>query len=175
VGRRILYIAQSLDGFIADAEGGVSWLDPYQSGDEDYGYAEFLAGVEAILMGSRTYLQVLDFGSWPYPGTPAWVVTHRELPVPAAADVRFAAGPMTDVLRDVQEDTPGDCWIVGGAEVVGQLIAEDLLDAIVLFVAPVLLGSGVRLFPANRDLALELTGARTYQSGLVELRYRRAC
>ena len=74
----ILYIAVSVDGYIADADGGVGWLPSGDGGGDDYGYAGFYAGVDAIVMGRRTYEQVRGFGvAWPYPGKPAYVFTNR--------------------------------------------------------------------------------------------------
>ena len=75
----ILYIASSLDGFIAGINGDISWLDAYQVEGEDYGYSEFLKTIDIIVMGSKTYEQVLNFGSWPYEGIKTYVMTKRKL------------------------------------------------------------------------------------------------
>ena len=85
-----LYIAASVDGYIADANGGVTWLPSGDSNGNDYGYAAFYASVDALLMGRRTYDQVLTFGEWPYPGKPAYVFT-RHPPAAAPPGVEFVS------------------------------------------------------------------------------------
>jgi dihydrofolate reductase len=75
----IYYVASSLDGYIATPDGGIAWLAPFESAGEDYGYAAFYASVDALLLGSRSYEQVLGFPSWPYPGKPCWVFSRRVL------------------------------------------------------------------------------------------------
>ncbi|MGB3312692.1 MAG: hypothetical protein WBG32_02970 [Nodosilinea sp.] len=79
----VLYIATSLDGFIATPEGGIDWLAAIEIPEEDYGYEAFYSSIDAIVMGRRTYDQVLSFGDWPYPGKPSYIMTHQPLsPLP---------------------------------------------------------------------------------------------
>ena len=75
----VLYIATSVDGYIATADGSVDWLSEVNDSDEDYGYDQFYAGVDALVMGSKTYEQVLTFGDWPYPDKPVYVMSQRQL------------------------------------------------------------------------------------------------
>jgi dihydrofolate reductase len=175
VARIQLYIAQSLDGYIADSEGGVEWLEAFQSeaGDgEEHGYADFLAGVRAVAMGSVTYMQLLSWDiEWPYPGLPAWIFTHRELPVAKGADIRFASGPVEQVVAEMERATEGNIWLVGGGALVKQFIDARLLDELILFVVPVLLGAGIPLFQGTAPARATLTGTKQHPSGLVELRY----
>ena len=93
------YLAQSLDGYLAEADGGIDWLEDYEGEAElagadllDGSYEEFIAGIGALAMGSATYEFVLGVGSWPYEGLPTWVFTSRELPAMEGADIRFASG-----------------------------------------------------------------------------------
>lgn len=167
-----LYIAQSLDGYIADEAGGVEWLESRGQGG-DFGYHEFLEAVGAIAMGAATYEQIVGWDiAWPYPGKPTWVFTHRELPVPEGADVRFTDRPAAEVVAEIERETDGNVWLVGGGELARQWIDERVLDELILFVVPLLLGGGVRLFGHTRETDLELTDARSYPNGFVELRYR---
>lgn len=96
----ILYIASSLDGYIARADGSVDWLSLVDNQETDYGYSEFYARVDAIAMGSRTYEQVLDFDDWPYPGKPTFVFTHRPF-APIEQDVTLTDRSPDEFLSEL--------------------------------------------------------------------------
>ncbi len=168
---RQLYIAQSLDGYIADEEGGVRWLEE-AGGGEDYGYSEFYSRVGAVALGAATYEQIL---AWGVPGydVPTWVFTHRELAVPPDADVRFTDRAPSEVVAEMDEAAgEKNVWLVGGAALAAQWIDERLLDELILFVVPLLLGGGIRLFGDTVRTEVELLEAKAYRTGFVELRYR---
>ncbi len=167
-----LYIATSLDGFIADRDGGVGWLDAVatESG-EDYGYADFYASVGALVMGRVTYEQVLGFGDWPYPGKPTFVFSHAP-PEGEHPDVTFVSGDPAEVVASLREQVDGDLWLVGGGGLVASFRAAGLIDEYILSVIPVLLGEGIPLFEgAQPHAALRLVEAQSYASGVVQLRY----
>ena len=168
-----LYIAASLDGFIATEDGGVEWLDEYASDDEngDGGSFEaFFAGVDCLVMGSRTYEQILSFDEWPYGEKPTFVVTGRDLPL-ATDRVELVAGDLREVV-DGLEERYDRIWLVGGAALAQSFLREGLIDEIRLTVVPVLLGSGIRLFADDgAERALETLECTSFESGLVELRY----
>ena len=168
--RIVYYVAASLDGFIADSSGGVDWLP--DSDSSHYGYAEFYAGVEALVMGRRTYDQVLSFGDWPYSGKPAYVFTKSprrdELP-----EVRFVEGSAVDFYREIAERYSGTVWLVGGADLADHFRQSGLIDEYQVFVIPIVLGQGVPLFGGPGMLTLlELESARAHADGVVQLRYR---
>ena len=164
------YVAASLDGFIADAAGGVGWLPDPES--DDYRYAEFFAGVEALVMGRRTYDQALSFGEWPYPGKPAYVFT-RSPPSEGPQGVRFVRGNAVDLAQDIADRHAGTVWLVGGANLADQFRQANLIDELFVFVIPVILGEGVPLFGgAGLHTPLELNSAQTYADGVVQLHYR---
>ena len=168
--RVVYYVAASLDGFIADASGGVGWLP--DGGSDDYGYAEFYAGVDALVMGRRTYDQVIGFGEWPYPGKATYVFTHS--PPPEGPDgVRFFLGTTQEFIRDVAAQYAGMVWLVGGGDLADQFRQAGIIDEYQVFVIPIVLGQGVPLFggPGSPTL-LELESAQTYADGVVQLRYR---
>jgi dihydrofolate reductase len=166
------YIAASLDGYIADPSGGVDWLERFQGGDDNYGYEEFFSRLGAIVVGATTYEQIPDLGGWPYGEVPGWVFTHRELPVWHGADVRFAGGSPAEVLGEIQREVDGNVWLVGGADLVRQFVDAGLLDELILFVVPLLLGSGIPLFRDTARVDAELIEAQARGFGLVELRYK---
>ena len=173
-----LYIAISLDGYIADVDGGVGWLPSGDggSGGDDYGYAGFYAGVDAIVMGRRTYEQVRGFGvPWPYPGKPAYVFTNRMADEAAPAGVEFIRADAAAFVRDVAGCYAGIIWLVGGADLGEQFRIAGLIDEYRVFVIPVILGQGVPLFSGTggaAPTALRLVDTQAFADGVVMLRYR---
>jgi dihydrofolate reductase len=173
------YLAQSLDGYLAETDGGIDWLEGYEGRAElpdadllDGTYDEFMAGVGALAMGSTTYEFLLGLDRWPYEGLPAWVFTSRELPLIEGADIRFASGPVAPRHAEMTAAAgERDVWLVGGGDLAVQFAAEGLIDELILTVVPVLLGSGLPTFAGRLAQVLTLTGARPYANGMVELRY----
>ncbi len=164
-----VYIAASLDGYIATTDGGVDWLAPYTT--EDYGYEAFLAEVGAIIMGRATFDQVHGFGPWPYPGRRTIVLTSRPMEAPAEG-AEPAAGPPSEVLAALTPTVAGDIWLHGGAQTIAGFLDLGAVDRIELFVIPVLLGDGVRLFGRRRSLqGLRLVAAEPAPRGVVRLLY----
>ena len=166
------YVAASLDGYIADAGGGVGWLP---EGDaDDYGYADFYANVDALLIGRRTYDQVLEFGQWPYPGKPAYVFTGHP-PDANPYGVEFVRSDPADFVRNVASQYHGTIWLVGGANLAEQFRRAGLIDDYLIHVMPIALGRGVPLFAGGGPhTPLALVETRAYDDGLVMLHYRRA-
>ena len=122
-----LFIATSLDGFIAERDGGVDWLFT----DNDYGYTSFFDSIETLIMGRRTYEQVLGFGEWPYGEKPTYVFT-RGAPGGDHPHVEFVssdAGPLVEKLR---HRSSGDIWLVGGAALVSVFRELHLIDEYIL-------------------------------------------
>jgi dihydrofolate reductase len=155
----VYYVAASADGFIATADGGVDWLSPFEGGDDDYGYAAFLAGVDAILLGRTTYEQVLTFGDWPYAGKTSWVFSHRAQ-ADIAERVTITSDTPSDVAAMLDEAGVSRAWLVGGGELAGSFARADLITGYIISVMPVLLGNGVRLLGrqgAPGQLALDST------------------
>lgn len=170
--RTIYYVASSLDGFIAEDDGGLDWLlqfgfEPFQAH-----YDRFLEGVGALVMGSTTYEFVRGEGEWPY-ALPTWVLTSQERERPRGADVRFASGAIEDLLPSLLESAGDrDLWIVGGGEVAARFAEVGALDEMRLTVMPVFLGSGRPLLPFRRTSPLALVGTTTFAGGAVELVHR---
>lgn len=168
----ILYVATSLDGYIARADGSVDWLAMVENQDTDYGYADFYAGVDAIAMGSRTYEQVLDFDEWPYAGKQVFVFTHRTLEA-VAQDVTFTAESPAEFVNGLDAAGIRTLWLAGGGDLVASFMEHGLIDEYIVSVIPVVLGDGIPLFkgplPEHR---LELLESVDYPSGLVQLHYR---
>lgn len=167
------YTASSLDGFIATTEHSLDWLlkqDIDQEGP--MAYPGFEKRIGALAMGSSTYEWLLRNQSaepWPY-AQPTWVFTHRELAVPAGADIRFTTGDVGRIHSEMRESAgEKDLWIVGGGELAGQFTDLGLIDEVWVQYAPVTLGSGAPLLPRALDLELlEVARNRNFLCG----RYR---
>lgn len=152
------YTASSLDGFIATEEHSLAWL--LKQDIDLHGpmaYLEFEKSIGALAMGASTYEWVLgNQGDEPWGYVqPTWVFTHRDLPIPEGADIRFAAGDVGPVHAAMTEAAAGkDLWVVGGGEVAGQFADAGLLDEVWVQYAPVTLGAGSPLLPRALDLEL---------------------
>lgn len=166
-----LYIAASLDGYIARKDGSIDWLSMVDAEGEDYGYAEFYAGVDAVVMGRKTYELCLSFDAWPYPGKPAFVFTTRHLKS-ERPEVRFVSGDASSVLKMIDAQGVRRLWLVGGGELVRSF--SRFVDEYIISFIPVLLGEGRPLFPPPApEQRLRLVSSRAYPSGLVQMQYRR--
>ena len=162
------YTATTLDGFIADPSHSLDWLF---TRDQDraglLNYAEFIADVGALAMGSTTYEWILDHEfkdkdpadwKWPY-DVPGWVLTHRQLPVVPNAAIEFTSGDVGPVHQAMTR-AAGDrnIWIVGGGDLAGQFADAGLLDEVIVMIAPVTLGAGAPLLPRRIELRVEEVG-----------------
>jgi dihydrofolate reductase len=172
VSRLVYYAASTLDGFIADPDDRLDWL--FKQDQDRHGslnYDDFIAGIGAIVMGSTTYEWILDHedGRWDYT-VPAWVMTTRGLATPEGADVRFASGDVAPVHEAMLAAAAGrGLWVVGGGDLAGQFADAGLLDEVVVYLAPVVLGAGRPLLPRRLDLVLLETGRNR---DFVTCRYR---
>ncbi len=155
--RTVYYTATSLDGFIATTDHSLDWLLSRQS-DEDgpMGYTGFIAGVGALAMGATTYLWVREHDPEWMPERPAWVFTHRDLPLLPGADLRTTAEDPATVHAEMVRVAAGkDVWIVGGGDLAGQFADRGLLDEVIVSIAPVTLGAGAPLLPQRVELAVQ--------------------
>ena len=167
----ILYIAMSVDGFIAKKDGSVDWLVKYNEGGEDYGYKEFYKGIGASIMGAATYLKGVEDG-WIDPKMPTYVVTHRELERPPGAEIRFYSGDLRKLVGEVGKTTKKDIWLVGGGKLAQGFLRERLVDRIILSVIPEMLGEGIPLFgETGQGGKLRLADTKSYKSGIVQMSY----
>jgi dihydrofolate reductase len=186
VTKSVYYCATSLDGYIADPDDRIDWLTGYEGRYDGPdaepiagSYDRFYDGVGALVSGATTYEWVLDHTDggreWPYAGKPCWVLSSRDLPTPEdpAADVRIVAAEVAELHPEmIAAAGERDLWVVGGGNIASQFAAAGLLDEVRLTVVPVVIGAGKPLFEGPlRGGPLRLTGARPFDSGMVDLRY----
>lgn len=171
-----VFIAASLDGFIARSNGDISWLDasaPLIEG-EDYNFAEFYSSVDALAMGRKTYETALGFAKWPYAGKRVVVLSHTAPVIPSnlPGSVEWMSGSPTEVVQRLGASGARRVYVDGGQTIQGFLQAG-LINEITLTTIPILLGGGIPLFGSfKRELALQLLNSKTYPNGFVQTKYK---
>jgi len=175
VTERIFYAAISSDGYLAGPDGDMSWAEKYLASGTDYGYVQLIGSSAAILMGRATFDFEIENGVQGPRPLPTYVLTH----IPELYDdiqddnLVFTGGEIKQVLDLIAAKHPGNLFVMGGANVVRQLLEDNLIDTMRLFVCPEELGSGVLAF--EDDTAYNnftLTDEKEYPSGIIEEVYR---
>lgn len=170
----VLYIAMSLDGYIADSNGGVSWINGQDEENTDPGsYPEFIKTVDTVILGYNTYHQVvteLSPDSWVYSGMKSYVVTSKN--IESTDEIIFTNVNLAQLISTLKKEEGKDIWICGGASIANQLLRLNLIDEFYISVIPTILGRGIRLFGEhNKEIKLELINTKNY-NGIVDLQYR---
>lgn len=173
--KAVLFIAMSLDGYIADSNGGVDWLKGQGNDSENMDtYSDFVKDIDTILMGWRTYYQViteLSPSEWIYRDFTTFVITHNRNN--STEKIRFTDENPIELLQKLKLKDGKDIWICGGANLVQQLMSADLIDRYYISVIPTLLGKGIHLFGEfSKERKLSLVKTQNY-NGIVELIYER--
>lgn len=168
-----VFIATSLDGFIARPDGALDWLPQPVEGGEDYGYAAFMASIDALVMGRKTFETVCSFGVWHYGNTPVFVRSRRALPdaLPAGARVERVEGEPADIAADLATRGYTHLYVDGG-ETIRHFLAAGRIQRLIVTRVPVLLGAGIPLFGAlPGDVAWTHVRTAAFASGLVQSEY----
>ena len=178
--RVTIHMAASLDGFIARKDGRVDWLetsDTFEGGDTmaPEFVEEFLKTIDCYVMGSRTYETALDFEAkgfgWAYGDKPTFVLTRRNLPK-TRGTVEFYSGDLALLVNERLKPSFRSIWFVGGGAVSGECLRLGLADEVRYSIMPILIGDGISFFDRlEKDVALHLVEVKTYESGMVALRY----
>ncbi len=171
-----VYIATSLDGFIARKDGGIDWLHAIDNPThDDFGYNAFMKDIDAVVMGRGTFETVLSFGSWPYRKKVVVLSsTMREVPVHLRDKVLLLSAPPREVLRRLEEMGHTRLYIDGGRTIQG-FLREGLIDRMIITRIPVLLGEGIPLFgPLPGDRRWSHVRTDIYPHGLVKSEYQRS-
>lgn len=168
-----LYIATTLDGYIARADGAIDWLTRIDENNTDYGYAPFYDSVDGVIMGSTTYELISSFGPWPYEDKPAFVFTRRSLQS-ELENVHFVTGDPKQVLVAPEFSHFKRLWLIGGSALIGSCEKKSLIDEYILTVLPVVLGHGLRLFASPiSEQWLTLVACQQFNGGVLQLHYKR--
>ncbi len=168
----IIFIATSIDGYIARSDGSIDWLPSPEADDEDNSYSKFYDSIDALIMGSTTYKQVLGFGDWPYPGKISYVLTSRNLST-KRDDILFIKGGVEEVLKKVKEKKYKQVWLMGGGNLISSFVNRGLVNEYIIAIIPTILGSGISLYQSVTELKLDFVSTKSYSSGIVELHYKK--
>lgn len=169
----VLYIAMSLDGFIAKENDDIAFLSIVEQTGEDYGYQDFINNIDTVIMGRRTYQKVLTFGiDFPHKGRKCYVIS-RTL-TGKDENVEYYGGDLTALIKSLKQADGKDIFVDGGAELVCELMKLNLIDKYIVSVIPYFLGKGIRLFINGiTEHRLKLNRCTTFPSGLVQLWYEK--
>jgi dihydrofolate reductase len=168
-----LYIAMSLDGFIAKPDGDISFLSQVEQVGEDYGYSAFMKSVDTVILGRKTYEKILSMGiDKPYGEREVFVLTHN--PHPGKDKLTFYSGNLPELISSLKSKSGKNIYCDGGAETVQRLLQEGLIDEFIISIIPILLGDGISLFNKRfQEQKLQLVNSKSFEKGLVQLHYLR--
>ena len=172
-----VYIATSLDGFIARRDGSIDWLNEAQAlvpEGEDCGFKAFMDSVDKLIMGRNTYEQVLSFGQWAYGDTPVVVLSHNPIEIPEHLPgmISHSSESPVTLLQRLAAEGVKHVYVDGGATIQG-FLSESLIDEITITRIPVAIGDGIPLFATRgRDIKLTHVGTTAYDFGFVQTTYR---
>src|SRR3989344_6107538 len=161
----ILFIASSLDGFIARKDGGIDWL----FSDADYGYSKFYSSIDTVITGRKTYDLTLILEKEPFKDKKIYVFTNN-LKSRLLINAEVISDPVNFVkkLKDIKGK---NIWLLGGSEIITLLMNANLVDEIILSIHPIVLGNGIPLFINIKEIKIELVKSKKFDNGLLQLKY----
>ena len=170
-----VFIATSLDGFVARLDHQIDWLMKQNTDGEDVGYEEFQGGIDGIVMGQGSFENVLTFGEWPYQ-KPVIVMSKSlgkgDIPSHLVSKVRITSLDPPDLMASLGSEGWSRVYVDGG-KVVQSFIRVGMIEDMCVTAIPILIGTGLRLFgDIEEDIDLELLGSKSFASGLVQSTYR---
>lgn len=170
-----IYVAASLDGFIARKDGDIAWLDDHNNdSSEDYGYIQFMDSVDALIMGRNTFEKILTFRQWPYGDKPVIVLSTQALRMPERVPntVRVMTADPATLVESLSAEGAKHLYIDGG-NTIQRFIAAGSADEITITRIPILIGKGIPLFGTlDRDIKLKHIETRLFANGFVQSRYQ---
>lgn len=174
--RIILYIATSIDGYIATPDGGVEWLNEIPNPtNEDHDYKELLASIDTVLMGGKTYHEIIGFGiPWPYKDKTSYVVSRRDSNVTPNENVHFITEDVIARISELKSEIGKDIWLVGGGELTAMLLNANLIEEMQICTVPIILGNGIPLFPGKtKESQWKLANSKVFSTGLLLSTYQK--
>ncbi|RYG06169.1 MAG: dihydrofolate reductase [Chitinophagaceae bacterium] len=170
-----LFIAMSLDGYIAKPGNDLDFLKLVEKAGEDYGYGEFTDTIDTLIIGRKTYdyvLQNVGLSHYDNGKRDVYVITRTGRP--QTGRTTFYTGDLTELVKRLKSENGKNIYCDGGAEVINELLTHDLIDEFIISIVPVLLGNGTRLFNDGRpEQLLEFLQVKTFEKGLTQLQYKR--
>lgn len=168
----VLYIAVSLDGYIAKPDDDLSFLSIVEEEGQDYGYADFIRTVDAVIVGRKTYDKVLSMGlGSPYEDKDVYVITRT--PKQSMGSIKFYTDDIKSLIDKLKSEQGKNIFCDGGAEIVNELLGQNLIDEFIVSVIPILIGNGTKLFKDGRpEQNLELVSVKSFNKGLAQLHYK---
>ena len=170
-----LHIATSIDGYIAREDGSLDWLNNHPNPDQlDYGYSDFLTEIDTIVMGRKTYEEVLGFGiEWPYLNCNTLILTSNKNYQVQTGNTKIINEVDRKTIAGLKAESIKNIWIVGGGQVIAAFLNLAAIDELLLFIIPVILGKGIRLFPKPViESHYKLVESGAYENGVVSLIYK---
>lgn len=168
----IVYIATSVDGYIAKPNDDLSFLSVVEKPGEDYGYSNFINTIDTVIVGRKTYDWVMKHvPAFPHEDKTSYVITKNARP--AIGNTIFYTGNLKELILQLKK-TPGkNIFCDGGATIIHTLLKEKLINELIISVIPILVGEGIKLFTDGRpEQQLTLISAKSFEKGLVQLHYR---
>lgn len=170
----ILYIATSLNGYIAKLDGSVDWLEDVPNPhNEDYGYADFQNSIDTTIQGNNTYKQILDWEiEFPYKNKLNYVITS-DTHLQNNDDVVYISRDHIQFISSLKRIPGKNIWLIGGGKVNSMLLNNGLIDEIHQFIMPIVIEDGVKLFDSVKEvLSFDIIDTKVYKSGVIRYRYR---
>lgn len=169
----ILFIAMSLDGYVAKLDGSVDWLQGQAKNQDDMKtYQEFIKGIDTVVLGWKTYAQVayeLSPNDWMYKDFKSYVITHRK--ETSSENITFINQDVCEFIKELKQDSGKDIWICGGPSIIQPLVKNKLIDLFHISIIPTILGNGIPLFEKNDvEHTLKLIKTQSY-NGICDVLY----
>ena len=171
-----LYIATTIDRYIAREDGSLDWLESLENPNGyDYGYGEFYGTIDTLIIGRSTYDEILGFDvEWPYADCKTYIITSDQDYKTTTPNTQAVNELDESFINSIKESAQKDIWIFGGGKLITEFLNMNAIDEMLLTIIPVILGSGIPLFPDNpRETNFELINSESFDTGIVNLTYRK--
>jgi dihydrofolate reductase len=169
----VLFIAMSIDGYIADKKGNIDFLKTMELEGQDYGYSKFIDSIDTVILGRKTYDKVISMGyEYPHQGKDVYIITKSQKP--KVGTFQYYSGNIEELILNLKKSPGKNIYCDGGAMIVNLFLQNHWIDEMILSIVPVILGDGIRLFDSHIPLETwELLETKDYNTGLVQLHYQK--
>jgi len=170
-----LYIATSIDGFIARKNGELDWLNNLPNPNNlDYGYNNFLSQIDTVIIGRKTYEEILSFGiDWPYGNCKTYVATTDKNYKTKTENSHTINIINKKTIEEIKTQSKNKIWVVGGGILISEFLNFNAIDEMIICIIPIIIGSGIKLFPNNPlETKFNLIKSEPFETGAINLTYR---